>query len=57
MNSLMEDIGSPLIDVERAWLRRPVVVLASIVVLVVVVAIKIFEGFYETWNKFIMDCW
>jgi len=53
MDSIRNDLSKPLPNVERAWIRRPTILLLCPIVFLIVM---VFAPFEET-AKFIRDCW
>jgi hypothetical protein len=54
MNTFRQDFGSPLTEIDRAWLRIPVTLfLAFFLVLPLLVVVGALRGSKEAWEFFI----
>lgn len=60
MNTLSEDMNQPLPDVQRAWLRRPLVLLLVVVFALFIIPRHICRAIQQTYidlSDVISDCW
>ncbi len=56
MNTLLEDFHSPLSQVDRAWMRRPILFLLFIVLATPSAFIGLINGICALWSE-IKKCW
>lgn len=55
--TLIEDLNSKLPEVERWYIRKPVTIFISILLIIIIIPISILDGFVSFWNEFFKPCW
>ena len=53
MNTLKEDLTVPLDKVQRWWIRRP----SMLIITLLIIPIGVFRGACEITKKWFEDCW
>lgn len=61
MQSIWNDFNSPLNEVERKWIRRPITIFLSLVLIPLCTIYGALAGVQEAFKEFIehflIDCW
>lgn len=55
--SLSEDLSGRLDEVSRGYIRKPAVIIASIILFVIAIPIGILEAWSMCWTDFVIKCW
>ena len=57
MKSIREDLGSNLDKIERGWIRKPSIIIITILTIPLGAIIGAIEGAYKLTKSIYDDCW